>query len=242
MTPVTRADAVTWLNLLPSESVDLVVTDPAYESLEKYRAIGTTTRLSHSKSSSNDWFPIFPNSRYPELFTELYRVLARNSHIYVFVDAETMFVIKPIAEAVGFKFWKPLVWNKQRIGMGYHYRAQCEFVLFFEKGKRRLNDLSIPDVMSFPRVAHGYPTEKPVELCEVLVQQSSQPGELVVDPFSGAGTVGVAACRHGRAFLGCDVSDRAVELASSRLAALPHIEPISRGQVPLFGAATAAVK
>ena len=63
-------DAVDWLRDLAPESVDLVITDPAYESLEKHRAIGTTTRLKHSKASSNDWFNIFPNARFGELFTE----------------------------------------------------------------------------------------------------------------------------------------------------------------------------
>ncbi len=72
--------AVAWLRALPSESIDLVITDPPYESLEKHRAIGTTTRLKHSKSSSNDWFSIFPNVRFPELFAEVYRVLRRNTH------------------------------------------------------------------------------------------------------------------------------------------------------------------
>ena len=57
-------DAVEWLQQLPSESVDLLITDPAYESLEKHRAIGTTTRLKHSKASSNDWFHVFPNARF----------------------------------------------------------------------------------------------------------------------------------------------------------------------------------
>ena len=46
-------DAVAWLRELPTESVDIVITDPAYESLEKHRAIGTTTRLKHSKASSD---------------------------------------------------------------------------------------------------------------------------------------------------------------------------------------------
>lgn len=55
-------DAVQWLRALPAESVDLVVTDPAYESLEKHRAIGTTTRLKHSKASSNDWFRVAPSA------------------------------------------------------------------------------------------------------------------------------------------------------------------------------------
>ena len=72
---VSRADAVDWLKSLPGESVDLVVTDPPYESLEKHRSVGTTTRLKHSKSSSNDWFRVFPNERFEELFSELYRVL-----------------------------------------------------------------------------------------------------------------------------------------------------------------------
>src|SRR5690348_7354564 len=107
-----QGDAVAWLRTLPASSVDLVITDPPYESLEKHRAIGTTTRLKHSKASSNDWFSIFPNARFPELFAEVYRVLKKDTHFYLFCDPETMFVAKPLAEAAGFKFWKPLIWDK----------------------------------------------------------------------------------------------------------------------------------
>ena len=155
-------DAVNWLRELPTESVDLVVTDPAYESLEKHRAVGTTTRLKHSKSSSNDWFRVFPNERFGELFAEVFRVLKPDTHFYLFCDAETMFIAKPEAERAGFKFWKPLVWDKKTIGMGYHYRARYEFILFFEKGKRRLKDLGVADIITEPRIHRGYPAEKPV--------------------------------------------------------------------------------
>ena len=133
-----RADAVDWLRTLPDQSVDLIVTDPPYESLEKHRAVGTTTRLKRSKASSNNWFAVFPNSRFKELFVQFYRVLNSNRHLYLFCDQETMFIVKPLAERVGFRFWKPLVWDKVKIGMGYHYRARYEFVLFFEKGKRKV--------------------------------------------------------------------------------------------------------
>jgi DNA modification methylase len=109
---LTKGDAVTWLRELPTGSVDLVITDPPYESLEKHRAVGTTTRLKHSKASSNDWFSIFPNSRFPELFAEIYRVMKKDTHFYLFCDPETMFVAKPLAEEAGFKFWKPLIWDK----------------------------------------------------------------------------------------------------------------------------------
>jgi site-specific DNA-methyltransferase (adenine-specific) len=211
------ADAVDWLRGLQTESVDLIVTDPPYESLEKHRAVGTTTRLKHSKASSNDWFQIFPNSRFPELFREAFRVLKRDRHFYLYCDQETMFVAKPLAEAQGFRFWKPIVWDKQKIGMGYHYRSRYEFVLFFEKGKRRLNDLGQPDVIECARIRGGYPTEKPTRVSEVLIHQSTALGELVVDPFMGSGSVGEAALKRGRSFLGNDLLPAAVAGAEGRL-------------------------
>jgi site-specific DNA-methyltransferase (adenine-specific) len=215
--PIVQADCIDWLRTIDDESVDLIVTDPAYESLEKHRAKGTTTRLKVSDASSNEWFPIFPNSRFVHLFAELYRVLQRDAHCYMYCDQETMFVAKPIAEAAGFKFWKPLVWTKGQIGMGYHYRALYEFVLFFEKGKRRLNDLGIADVIACPRVRNGYPTEKPVAVSEVLIGQSTEPGALVIDPFMGSASVGEAALKLGRRFAGCDVKESTIEKARERL-------------------------
>jgi site-specific DNA-methyltransferase (adenine-specific) len=214
-----RADAVEWLNAQPAGSIDLVVTDPPYESLEKHRAVGTTTRLKHSKSSSNDWFQIFPNQRFPELFAATFRALKQNSHFYLFCDQETMFVAKPLAEQAGFRFWKPIVWDKCKIGMGYHYRARYELVLFFEKGKRKLNDLGVPDIITVPRIARGYPTEKPSEVAEVLINQSSANGDLIADPFMGSGSVGVAALKLGRRFSGTDISAQALAICEQRLLA-----------------------
>jgi site-specific DNA-methyltransferase (adenine-specific) len=221
---VSNLDAVDWLRAQPAESIDVLITDPAYESLEKHRAVGTTTRLKHSKASSNDWFSIFPNARFPELFVEVYRVLRRNAHFYLFCDQETMFVAKPIAEDAGFKFWKPLIWDKQRIGMGYHYRARYECILFFEKGKRKLADLGIADVIESPRISGGYPAEKPPAVSAILIQQSTDPGQLVIDPFMGSGSVGVAAASHGRRFEGNDLCKEAVDIARARLVELGAIE------------------
>lgn len=220
---VYHKDAIEWLQTLPDSCIDLVITDPPYESLEKHRKIGTTTRLKHSKSSSNDWFTIFPNAKFPELFLEIFRILKKNAHFYLFCDAETMFVAKPAAEAAGFTFWKPLVWDKVKIGMGYHYRARYEFILFFEKGKRKLRDLGIPDIITFPRIYKGYPTEKPAEVSKILISQSSQAGEVVCDPFMGSGSVGVAALQLDRKFWGCDISPEAVDLVKKRFSSLEEL-------------------
>jgi DNA modification methylase len=138
---LTKGDAVAWLRTLPAASVDLVITDPPYESLEKHRAVGTTTRLKHSKASSNDWFSIFPNARFPELFAEVYRVLKKDSHFYLYCDPETMFVAKPLAEQAGFKFWKPLIWDK------------ClgpDTLVWTERGAQRIADVAVGDRIALP--------------------------------------------------------------------------------------------
>lgn len=206
-----------FLSTLGNESVDLVITDPPYESLEKYRKTGTTTRLKHSKSSSNDWFKVIPNAYFDDLLPELYRVMKPNTHFYLFCDQETMFVVKPKAEAAGFKFWKPIVWDKKKIGMGYHYRARYEFILFFEKGKRKLSNLGVADILEAPRIDRGYPTEKPVSIMETLILQSSVPGELVIDPFCGSCPVGIAAVSNKRNFSGADMNREAIDLSVHRL-------------------------
>lgn len=212
-----QLDAVDWLRTLPAESLDLLITDPPYESLEKHRAVGTTTRLKVSAASSNQWFRVFPNSRFKDLFEEVWRVMKPNTHFYLMCDPETAFIAKPVAEEAGFKFWKPLVWDKKTIGMGYHYRGRYEFVMFFEKGKRRLNDLGTADVLEVPRVRNGYPAEKPVALLETLVRQSSAEGELVADPFMGSGSAGVAALKLERRFLGNDIADASLNMSRARL-------------------------
>lgn len=212
-----HGDAVDFLRTIADEGVDLFVTDPAYESLEKHRKVGTTTRLKKSKASSNEWFPIFPNSRFPEFFREMYRTLRRNSHAYMYSDQETARVVVPMIEAAGFKFWKWLVWVKPHLGMGYHYRARHELVLFFEKGKRNLRDYGVSDVLEFPGVRGGYPTEKPVDLSKLLIGQSTVEHAVVCDPFMGSGSVAEAARSLDRYFVGCDIQEIAVRRTATRL-------------------------
>jgi site-specific DNA-methyltransferase (adenine-specific) len=269
---IVQSDAVALLKAQPSESVDLLLTDPAYESLEKHRARGTTTRLKQSDGSSNEWFSIFPNSRFIELFTEAYRVLRPARHAYVLCDDETSDAVKLAAQVAGFYLWNTLTWvkgqeredadPKLQIGMGYHYRRCSERIVFLEKRTRRfeftlpkfgmyihenplfagpqkgggvdtslhlptrphapgegrpLNSRSIPEVLFYPAVKAGYPTEKPVGLLALLIGQSTEPGELVIDPFGGSGSTAVAARLQGRRAIIGDTSDKAIAHMRERL-------------------------
>jgi hypothetical protein len=110
-----------------------------------------------------------------------------------------------------------LVTHNCSIGMGYHYRARYECILFFEKGKRKLNNLGTADIIESKRINGGYPAEKPPAVSEVLISQSTEPGQIVIDPFMGSGSVGVAAATLKRAFHGNDLCVEAVDIARSRL-------------------------
>lgn len=233
------ADAVDGLRGIAAESVDLIVTDPPYESLEKWRNMGTTTRLAKSKQSSNEWFPTVPNSYFKPFFAECHRVLTRDTHMYVMCDEDTADALKPMIRAAGFSLRKSVIWHKvgklEHVscprcgthvterhapgapGMGYPYRSSYEFVLLAEKGKRSPPDdksvRNFQDVVDVPWIKGGdaYPTEKPVTLNEILIKQSSFPGDLVLDPFAGSGSCGEAAFNLGRGFLGFDVKQEALD-------------------------------
>src|SRR3954468_3054700 len=114
---VVVSDAFELLGTLPDESVDLVVTDPPYESLQLHRARGTTTRL------TTNWFATVPNEKLPDLFREMYRVMRSDRHFYLFADEVTADVIKQQQGvgsarlpngarrcASGFTYWKEIIW------------------------------------------------------------------------------------------------------------------------------------
>lgn len=68
---------------------------------------------------------------------------------------------------------------------------------------------------------HGkHPTQKPVRLLERIIEASSEPGAVVLDPFNGSGTTGVAALKLGRRYVGIDLEEKYLELARKRLEAV----------------------
>ena len=117
------------------------------------------------------------------------------------------------------------------MGIGYHYRARYELILFWEKGSCQLFSRAEPNVQRAKSVRRGYPTEKPRRLIETLFQQSVprellesrqisiDPSEflpVVFDPFCGSGVVGEVAARTECKFIGFDSSTEVIELTRGR--------------------------
>jgi site-specific DNA-methyltransferase (adenine-specific) len=124
-------------------------------------------------------------------------------------------------EALGFK--QAVVWDKGGLGMGWHYRRNYELMLVGEKpggpckwygGSSQANVVRINGIKPD---ADEHPTPKPVELMALFARLHSLPGDLILDPFLGAGTTLVAAKRLGRRAIGIEIEERYCEMAVRRL-------------------------
>lgn len=226
---VLQADAIEWLEKeasINAEQFDCIITDPPYWTLNKWAGVGTTARMGLGRSGSGSdnldekFYETIDQCQLWIAMMAFDQLLKMNGHLYMFCDDETSDVLKGFFSSgeLCFDYCKRLIWDKIDGGMGYHYRASYEFIMMFEKGKRRLNDLAIQDVLHYKRVqGKHYPTEKPLALIETLLRQSTKEGERVLDPFAGSGVVGIAAMNNGRYATLVDKSQRSIEWTMRRI-------------------------
>ncbi len=92
----------------------------------------------------------------------------------------------------------------------------------------------IPEVRNSPRYQEstGYPTQKPLALLERVIAMTTNPGDLVLDPFCGSGTTLLAAQRLGRRWIGVDCGEQAIGIASARLAKVVRPPESRRRRAP----------
>jgi len=216
---IERADCIDFLKSLEDESVDLIVTDPAYSGMNQHLNFGRGRIVGdYQKGRTEKWFAEFHDDpeNYREFLRQCHRVLRNNRHIYIMFDSFSLLTLGPIVREV-FDVKNVIVWDKVNLGMGHYFRRRHEHIVFASKGKRKLNRRDIPDVWRIKRVHKAeYPTQKPVELFELMLAGSANPGYVVCDPFVGSGSSAVAALKFGCSFVGCDISKKAVKIAKSR--------------------------
>lgn len=234
-------DSIAWLSdeAAHGPRFDCIITDPPYWTLDKWRGVGSTARMGLGRKGTGSdnidekFFDTIDPNQTLEMMMAFDNLIKPNSHVYVMCDDEASDYIKAWwhDDKIYFDYCKRLVWDKIDGGMGYHWRGAYEFVLMFEKGKRRLNDLGKKDVLHHKRVQSKghYPTEKPLALIEELLLNSTKEGDWVLDPFCGSGVVGDACRRHKRNAILLDKSSRAVEWSRRRMSEV--VEPTVTGAV-----------
>lgn len=122
----------------------------------------------------------------------------------------------------GLQFFHSVIWDKRNPGLGMRYRRQHEMLLVAHKagGRIRWNEAAgtVPNILSLMAPRDRYhPNEKPLDLMKRVVGIHSLPGDLVLDPFMGSATTGVACVKMGRRFIGVEFDAKHFETSCKRI-------------------------
>lgn len=196
--------------------INCIVTDPPYGADFVSRRATTPDGKRLAQAVANDDDLDTALHLFGTVFLLLADKCAPESEAYVFtrwdIVGAWIDLINTLEPATGFKFKMLLVWDKGVPGMGdidCNWGCGHELILYLKRGRREVpyRRSSIIAVDKVPNMQHVHPTEKPVKLIEKLLEMSTDPGDLVVDPFSGSGSTSVAAQRLGRDSIGIEKMD-----------------------------------
>ena len=221
------ADYLDFMQLLPKGSVDLILTDPPY-TISKETGFTSVVNGVQRFAVSMDFGP-WDHCQIDllEMAKAFYRALRQGGTAIVWYDLWKIGEIKEAMEQAGFKMLRQLIWEKTNpvpLNMKATYLSNSRemAVAGVKGGKPTFHDEYHRGVYSLPIPRHNgnrqHPTQKPEELFAELVQKHSNPGDLVVDPFLGAGTTAMAALKNNRDFTGCDMDERYVNISRQRVA------------------------
>lgn len=214
-------DAISFLKSLPNDSIDLIVTDPAYSGMNQMLKLGKGKIIGTYKEKGTEeskWFEEFHDTEenYIEFLKQCYRVMKKDRHIYIMFDSFSLLSLAPVVRKV-FDVKNIICWDKAHIGLGHYFRRRHEFILFASKGKRPINSKAIPDIWKIKRVTKAvYPTQKPTEVFELMIKGSTNKDFTVCDPFLGSGSSMIASLKNNCNFLGCDIAIKSLSLSKER--------------------------
>lgn len=226
-----QGDALAILPTLPAASVDCVLTDPPYSSggmfrgdrvgatFAKYMTSDTVTRRPEFDGDNRDqrgwafWTALW--------LAELKRVVVPGGLLCLFTDWRQLPTASDVLQAGGW-VWRGIIpWNKSEAARPQvgRFRAQCEYILTASNGPWAAQvEVCLPGFYSYVVNANEkrHTTGKPVQLLADILQVT-RPGAVVLDPFMGSGSTGVACMMTGRSFIGIEVNADYFAVASDWL-------------------------
>lgn len=193
----TNLEIQDWFDKL-QDKVDMWITDPPYP-FENKNGSG---RFDHVQGVDHmydrlDWDDL------QVVFEQMYTETNPGGRAYVFCNRDGLFDTKKRLEKAGWKFRNIIVWDKQAMGMGYHWRNQVEYIVYVTKGSVSKYVKSAPNIFyhkkprakdSIPSIGY-HPTgtsPKPYQIWETIMLNQLSEGEIVADPFAGSEPLRVA--------------------------------------------------
>lgn len=198
-------DCIDVLKTLPSESVDLVVTDPPY--LVNYKSNDGRTILN---DKNEDWMK--------PAFEQIYRTLKKNTFMVCFYGWPKVDRFMEHWKSAGFFPVGHLVWPKRYSSRSRYVAYSHEQAYLLAKGWPEVPAEPIKDIQRWHYSGNGlHPTQKSVNILTPLIESFSKAGDLIVDPFCGSGSTAIAAHQLGRRFLAIEKSPDYFKIAHERL-------------------------
>jgi site-specific DNA-methyltransferase (adenine-specific) len=238
-----RGDCLDFLRQLPPGSIDAVITDPPYSSGGLYRGdrmLATDAKYTQQQHQGKraDFSGDNRDQRSWAYWCELWLRLARAAtkpagYLLVFADWRQLPTATDAVQAAGWLWRGVLAWDKTEAARAPHtgyFRTQAEFIVWATNGPCKPLPAGAGGCwpgcyrVSVRQADKFHQTGKPTDLMRQLVRCCPE-GGLVLDPFMGSGTTGVAALAAGRRFVGCEVSPEYFAMARWRLGRKKALSP-----------------
>ena len=206
-----HGDCLELMKNIPDGSVDLVLTDPPYGmDFQSHRRKEVYAKIKND--TSLEWLDGY--------FAECSRILKDDTAIYCFCSWHNVDIFKKAFEKY-FKLKNIIVWVKNNHGSGdlkASYAPKHEFILYGNKGRRTFYGKRMEDVIFANKTKNeNHPTEKPIDLLEQFINNSTEKNAVVFDGFMGSGSCGVACINTNRNFIGIEIDDEYFKIANERI-------------------------
>jgi len=232
-------DCLQLLPQFPRDSVDMIFADPPYFLSNGGITCHAGRMVSVNKGKWDISQGIEENHKFNLAWlSECQQVLTKNGVIWVSGTAHVIFSVGFAMQQLGFKILNDIIWFKPNASPNLscrYFTHSTETIIWAAKNQkskhtfnyelmkelgngkqmRNLWELSPPQPKE--KVHGKHPTQKPLKLLERILLSSSNEGDVVLDPFSGSGSTGIAALRLGRKYIGIEISEEYLDLTIKRL-------------------------
>lgn len=206
-----QGDCLDLIKNIPDGHLGGVITDPPYGmNFQSHRRKIEYNKIANDNSL--DWLDKY--------FAECYCCLKDNTAIYCFCSWHNVDIFKQVFEKY-FKLKNILIWVKNNHGSGdlqAAYAPKYEMILYGNKGRCKFRNGRKEDVLFYNKTNNIFhPTQKPVDLIEDLLLNSTDKNDWILDGYMGSGSVGVACKNTNRNFIGFEINQDYFEVAYKRI-------------------------
>ena len=226
-----HGDCLELMRIIPSGSVDMILTDPPYCSGGNLEAQKNTKAQGlRAATVAADDFHWFASDNMGSaglvwllrsMMIEAARILRPNRSAFIFTDWRMVPHLGPGLESSGLRWRNQIIWDKGNAGLGLGFKPAYEVILEFCNGTPEYQVKDGQNVIRAKRLngmQKVHNAQKPVNLLREIIRVSAPRGGVILDPFMGSGSTGVAAAEGGYGFIGIERDLTHFATAQRRLA------------------------